>query len=263
MHEEFDSMDYLIKTYLDACTVEFSQYGFKRKKKAFVRVVNDVMQLFSIEKIFSGTACRVLFAIVPLCARIEKHHINGEIYSRDLRRFEVSYDTQSLDIWECGSKLKKDDDHCVADILRYLREYLIPLFIRADSCKTALPEILAVDKLFCNNRRIHLRHNFIDDMAKPDKTIISAFTEYYMALKNGDYITTLEYIQDRLQQSLINYKDRLKLSYLSKAMIEKDKKAIAKYKETVSRLEAMDIKYFQCLIEENELYSINTLKSIL
>jgi hypothetical protein len=135
-------MDYLMKNYLEKCKAEVSFYGFRRKGKAFVRVVNDVMQIFESEKIQTG-----------LCL--------GE-----LRKFELPdislvslwSSGPRLDAWEYDSKLEENMDACVEDIIRYLDKHLLPFFERANSCETALPEWIKLEQLFYDNAKIYQKN---------------------------------------------------------------------------------------------------------
>ena len=67
-------MDTFIKDYTKRCDLIVSQYGFKKRKRVFARIINDVYQNFYVEKLglYSyGRQCRIGFAVVPLCQKIE------------------------------------------------------------------------------------------------------------------------------------------------------------------------------------------------
>jgi len=276
-------MDYLTKDFFSRCKAEFSKYGFKRKSKVFVRVINDVVQTLSIEALRSYSECRVGFAIIPLCLRIEKNYILMGSYSRYLRRFEGTYGTSPSDSWKYDSKSEKSCEVCVDEIMRFLKQYLIPLYERANCCDTALSEIFAVDKLFSynGNREPNLNSQKMEGFAEHVALINYLDSPmYYMALKNNDYSLALKCRQAMLSQNLDSYNSFLANKPIFDGLVESGKlteedrkrwreslvqreESIEVLKEEVSHLEAKDVEYFQRLIKENEAYSKKVLESII
>jgi len=256
-------MDYLIKTYIDACTPELIKCGFARKNKAFVRVVNDVMQNISIEKLRSGRTCRVRFSIVPLCLRIEKEYIADGVYSRYLRQFELA-NSREYDDWEYDPKSEESMDKCVLEIIRYIKSYLLPLFDRANSCKTALPELIKLEKLFNDIRLEGLRIAGREDRASPGAELnLIDSVKYYMALKIGDYDFALKSRGALLQQNVDAYNSVLDMGFITEEVKRRREEGIANLREDVSRLERRDEASIRQLITENEVYSFSNLKAVI
>ena len=253
-------MNYLFKNYYESCKATFSQYGFKKKNGAFARVVNDIMQNFAIEKLKSGRACRVEFAIIPLCLRIEKEYISGGVYSHYLKKFEIVSWTL-FDSWEYDKNSEASMDACLEEIMRYLTSYLLPFFERANSCETALPELIKLERLFNDNRMEILRISGIEDRADPGtEFLISDCVKYYMALKNGDYGLALKSRQALLQQNLDAYNSMAEGGYLTEENRMRREKGLETLRDEIDHLSANDIGYFQRLLEENEVYSRENLK---
>lgn len=256
-------MDYLVKNYLSTCIVEFSQYGFKKKNKAFVRTINDVMQNFAIEKIGYGRECRVVFAIIPFCLRIEKKHISGGVYSRELSGFEP-LEFGNNTIWNFDPKSEERMDYCISQIIIQIKKHLIPYFTKADSCKNALGEVIRRDKLFNENIKAGFRLAGGVDKAQPRAEIdLLDSTKYFMALKNEDYDFAIKCREALLNQNIDAYNERRYYSHLTTAILEKDLEKIEKLKDEVYRLKTRDIDFFQLMIKENEEYSKETLKAFL
>lgn len=256
-------MNYLLENYYNFCKARFSQYGFKKKGSVFVRTVNDVMQIFVIEKLKSGRACRVGFAIIPFCLRIEKEYVSGGVYLRNLRGFEPAHWAQ-YDHWEYDPKSENSMDFCVKEIIRYLENYLLPLFKYAKSCEAALPELIKLERRFNDNRVEGLKADGLEDKAGPGaELLLSDCVKYYMALKIGDYDFALKSCQAQFQRSLDAYNLMVEGKYLTEIDRIRREKNLANLRDEINRLHAKDIGYFQRLLEENEAYSIQNLKGII
>ena len=259
-------MDYFYKIYYEFCNATFPQYGLKKKNKAYVGVVNDVMQNFTFEELRRGRtcrACRVEFAIIPLCLRIEKEDIPGGVYSYNLKLFEEG-EWMQRDQWEYDPKSEESMEACAKDVIRYLTYYLLPLFERANSCETALPELINVEKLFNDNRVEFLRKNGLEDRAKPGSGFqLSNCVYYYMALKNGDFYFALKSRKALLQQNVDSYNSMSERGYLTEKNRIQREIDISKLRDEIAKIERQDKSYINQLIIENETYSWNNLKAII
>ncbi len=256
-------MDYLIKNYIEACKPEVLPFGFRRRKNAFVRVINDVLQDFAIEKISSGWAGRVDFAVLPLCSRIEKRDILGGANSHYLKAFEPISGTPS-DSWEYDRNSEASMDACLKEIVRYLTSYLLPYFEHATSCKTALPELIKLERTLHANLVADRKSSGFEYHADPDAELnLSDNTKYFLALKNGDYDLALRSRQALLQQNMNSYNSMSERGYLTEEDRLEREEGIAELRSEIDRLEARDIDYFQRLLEENEAYSRENLKTVL
>ena len=256
-------MNYLLENYYKSCKTLFAQYGFKKKNKAFSRVTNDVMQNFVLEKLKSGRTCRVEFAVIPLCLRIEKEYISGGVYSHNLRKFESSHFVK-WDEWEYDPKSEESMDVCINEIIRYLTSYLIPFFERTSSCETALPELIKLEKLFHHNRKESLRISGIEDRAYPSPGFrLSDSVKYYISLKTGDFEFALKSRKALLQQNVDSYNSMFEKGYLTEEEQARREKSITKLRDEINRIENKDVSYIRRIIIENEAYSKEVLKSIM
>lgn len=256
-------MDYLIKNYIEACKPEVLPLGFKRRKNAFVRVINDVLQNFTIEKISSGWACRVDFSIIPLCLRIEKEYISGGVYPHYLKKFELISGTPS-DSWEYDKHSEASMDACLREIMRYVTSYLLPFFEHATNCQTALPEVIRLEKTLNDKWLASRKSSGIEDHAGPNAGLdLLDSTKYFMALKNGDYDFALKSRQALLQQHMNSYNSMSERGYLTEEDRVRREKGIAELRGEIAHLEAKDTGYFQRLLEENEAYSRESLRTVL
>lgn len=258
-------MDDFLKRFKIRCEAEVLQYGFKQKKNVFARIVNDVFQSFYIEKLgrYSGEReCRIGFSILPLCQKLEAKWALSGVGIYYLKKFEVSHWMEG-DGWRY--KISSEDiSYCIDEILIYINRYLLPFFERSDSCKTALPEVIALEKLFNENRKESLRRSGMEDKAGPNAELnLLDSTKYFMALKNGDYDFALKSRQALLQQNVDSYNSMSERGYLMEEDRLRREKSLAELRDEIDHLEIKDIGYFQRLLEENEAYSRENLKGII
>ena len=257
-------MDDFLKQLKKKCRAEISQYGFIQKKNVFARIVNDVFQSFHIEKIvrsFNLRECRIGFAVLPLCQKLDANWVLSGVDKYYLREFEVTHWTEGDD-W----KYKIDSDEissCIDEILVYISRYLIPFFERSDTCKTALPEIVKLEKLFNDNRKESLRQSGKKDMADPYAEInLIDSVKYYMALKNGDLDFALKCRRALLKQNVDSYNSMAERGYLIEEDRLRREKAIAMLRNEINEIEYHNEVYIQQIIVDNEAYSQENLKSI-
>ncbi len=251
-------MDYIVKKYLEECIVKFSKYGFKRKKNAFVRVKNDVMQNFVLEKTMLGWSCRVEFAVIPLCLRIEKDYVFGGVYSHDLKRFEPVPFIQP-DPWEFNPKSEESMDECIKRIIEQIYKHLIPFFENADSCKNAYKELCDLDrKIYTKSEysRANDRKYFHDYVNMLD------YCKYWIALKNRDYDSSVKHLKAFEQQHLDSYEAMMKGGYLTDEDKIRREKSIEDLRRKISNVSLHNETYISQIISENESFSLENLKGI-
>ena len=260
-------MDYFTKKYLQCCRDELSVYGFKhgisRGIHAFARVVNDVKQIFVLDKIYGGRVYRVEFSVVPLCARIEKGDIWEGMNHHELRRFEpVAQRFKSWDGWDCDPKSKENAEACVKEAMRFIREHLVPYFERADSCKTALKEVIELELLFDEVRKESLKLQGYEKIAE-GKNVIDMLdnTKYYMALKNGDYAFALKSRKGLEQQHVSSF---ISVSgWLPEESKARRLRDIEELRKEIAMIENEEWDLIQRILRENEEYSREILKGTL
>lgn len=259
-------MDDFLKQYKNRCETEVLPYGFKRKKNVFIRVVNDVLQSFYTEKlsIYSyGRECRVGFSVLPLCQKLEAERILGGFGVYYLRKFEISHWAEGDDRWRYKS-IPEDISACIDEILIYINKYLLPFFERANSCKAALPEVIALEKLFNENRIESLKLSDIADKAGPNAELnLSDSTKYFMALKSGDYDFALKSRKALLEQNMAVYESVQNNSYMTKEKLHEKEEMLSKLQDEIRHLEEKDWDYFKIIIADNEAYSREKLKGII
>ena len=255
-------MDNIVKKYLEICNSEFSQYGFKQHKRAFVRVVNDVVQIFAIEKSRFYKEYKVVFAIIPLCLRIEKHYVKGSVYSKSLRRLEYAEWALKGDCWKYDPKSNRSIDECVESIITQVTKHLIPLFKRADSCKTAYNELCEVDKIVFGS----IKPDGSDSKYFKDGVFLLDNVKYYIALKNGNYDIALDYLRAFEQQNEKSFDSIVKMGYLKdKECIRREKILVDLRKEIerISKQEEHHMANLQKLLKDNEEHSITNLSKFI
>lgn len=247
------------------CDIELMGYGFKKKSGGlYVRVVNDVVQTFKIEKLQSGRVCRGLFSVLPLCLRLDTGRALGIAYSRELHKFEITPGLQMVGGWEFDLQSEESINACIVEIVRFIKCYLVPLFERANCCQTGLAEIVALDKLFDENRIASLQQLGVKDLAVPDAGFnLLDRSKYYMAIKNGDYDYANECQTALLNQNINAFEKRQHYDFLTPEKLDADRLEIQMLKDELKRIEARDVEYFRQLIDENEAYSRETLKDYL
>jgi len=258
-------MDNFIGEFTKRCKVEVLKYGFRQKKNVFGRIVDDVYQNFYIEKLRltpDERRCRVGFAVVPLCQRLTENQISDGMGIYYLRKFEVSH-WMDGDGWRY--KVSSEDiSVCVDEIISFINKYLLPFFERANSCKTALPEAIALEKLFNETRKESLRQNGMEDKAGSyvDLNLLDS-AKYYMALKSGDFDFALKSRMALLQQNVDSYNSMKERGYLTEEDRMRREKKLAVLRSEISKIEGRDETYIQQLIIKNEEYSRECLQNIM
>jgi len=150
------------------------------------------------------------------------------------------------------------------EIVRYLTSYLLPYFEHATSCKTALPELIKLEKTLHDNLVADRKSSGIEYHADHDAVLnLSDDTKYFLALKNGDYDLALRSRQALLQQNIDSYNSMSERGYLTEEDRLRREKGLAELRSEIDRLEARDTGYFQRLLEENEAYSRENLRTVL
>lgn len=247
-------MNYLLENYYKTCKSLTEQYGFIKKGQAFVRVVNDVMQNFLIERMRSGKSCRVVFSVLPFCMRIEKEYICGGVEAQSLRMFEP-YQWYEADEWHYDPKSTQSMDACITEISRFIASYLLPFFECANSSKTALSAWFELDKHFQHTRQICLQLGGIEDAAAPILDPLSyCRNRYFLALKNGKYALALKSLRILLETCKKNYYYMVDIG-ISDEDRERREASIAELTSEAEHLQAYDVAYFEKLLSENEKYS--------
>ena len=142
-------MDYLLNRYKSYCDSTLKPHNFKfyRPGNTYARIVNNMVQGITMERISQGHECRVEFAVFPLCAGFDR--IGGTRY---LRQFEKAPGNLPYDAWEYNKASTESMDFCTCEIKRFIESYLLPLFEKTLDSSTAFNELVLVDELVYHNR---------------------------------------------------------------------------------------------------------------
>lgn len=253
-------MDLFSSQYRTKCEQAVSHQGFSRKKDVFIRVVNDVCQSFYMEQLNRGPCekvCRIGFSVLSLGQKVDVRRVENGVGLYYLRKFEICDGTE-IDGWRY--KLNPEDiSSCIEEILRYLEKYLIPFFERANCSEKAFFELIALEKLFNNNRIAYLKLNGREDLAGSGAELnLFDSAKYYMALKNGNHSYAKKRLSALLDLNLMSYENEKR--NLSEDVLADRRRSIQQLLEEVVLLETGNVGYFQHLIEENEVYSRESLK---
>ena len=258
-------MDNFISEYTKTCKRIVEKYGYKHKKRVFVRVINDVCQSFFVEKLGltpNGRKCRVCFAVLPLCQRLDEKQVLDGIGKYSLKNFETAHWTKG-DCWYYKTDPSSIKE-CISEIMRYIMIYLLPFFERANNCNSALQELINIEKLFNDNRKASLELAGIADNAGlyAELNILDS-AKYYMALKNNDFdfaLNSRKALEHNNANAYNSAFERGEMTEEAQLLREKD---LEELREEIKNLEARNLNYFRRLIEENEISSREALRDIL
>lgn len=290
-------MDDLFKKYYQSITPVLAEHGFVRKGRMFGRVVNDVFQGAAIEKLRRGQSfreCRIEFGVWPLCEGLTLSRCLDFSDRYYLKEFEVFHEFNTISVpteinaenaavfgtvlgrflsvatgsvkRDYGSRfswvyeLTSDSiDACVAEMARFITAYLIPFFERANSCSTALNEIISIEKLFNNNRIASLREMGEQDQAStPDGVSWDDRRKLLMALKSGDYRLAQRIAAIILNSSIDSYLSAQEYGLDCDSM-ERRKKDIEENENLFVRIQQNDTAYFKELLSNRETHSMEEL----
>ena len=299
-----------MKKFIQVCTKQCAdiaqELGFKQSKNVFWRIVGDMYQTFYIETFKEGTAmknCRIGFCIIPLCARVSAEADIRQQGLYYLKKFEPSYHLEDWQSWD-GWRYNHDEklrEFCCKEIIRMLKEYLIPFFERTSQSKTALSELIALEALFDDNRLClgPGRAPAIDATGGVARLNKYDPVKYYLAVKAGDFDFALDVMESVLRRQEESFKqsadkfsriakttgieelvDHLKsgdteyiiklcrkhsslLDRVDEAFYIVHKEQVGESKLIVERLKAKDVEYFCQLFDRNEEYSRESFKRLI
>lgn len=298
-----------MKKFIQICTKQCAdiaqEVGFKQSKNVFWRVVNDMYQTFYIEtfKAYAGMKnCRVGFCVIPLCAGVSAETDIRQQGLYYLKKFEPAYhfdDWQPWDGWLYNND-EKVREYCCKEITRMLKEYLIPFFEKTSQSATSLPELIALEALFDDNR-LSLgpgRAPAIDATGGAARLNKYDSIKYYLAVKAEDFAFALDIMECVLSRQEESFKqreekfsgiataygieeliDHLKsgdmeyimklyrnhsplLARVDEAFYIVRKEQVEESKLIVEKLKAKDAEYFRELFNENEENSIKSFKHL-
>lgn len=230
-----------------------TQYGFKKKRNLYIRLVNDMVQVFDLKKMY-GAKCSIEFSCMPLCAG---HKVFWGTFDIDM--FE-SPARQQGDLFISDDRFiySKDDEasiYKVADTIYYLsKEYMFPLFENSADSKSFFDLWIEYET--------QLTKRITSDPQSVQESLEYALSLNYqlhaIALKNHDYEFAMKHINwklDSYEKSFRRY-DFDPESDKGQRTIENHRKYSA-LKEWVENEENAKI---DALVAENENTSLQALK---
>lgn len=204
--------------------------GFYKKNNTCFRIINDIVQNFTLEHYSMGYVCRISFGILPLSMGINDI-TQGEEY--ELEQFDVEPLSQPSS-WAYDKKSEDDCIRCFENILYHINKYLFPFFDQAVDSKSALAGKISIEKLFNNNRLAVLKMENITDGSRLKNGInLNDDTKFYLALSAQDYDFALQ---------------------CRKVQLPSRRDHVSCEKE-IDLLERKEYAYFQDLIKRNEKIS--------
>lgn len=226
--------------------------GFVKIKKTFARIVNDVLQTFTfIEK---RKVCSIEFGVFPLCMDIKRADIG--LYRLDKFSPEIIASYGGWIYNKCSKQSKYD---CASAMINVVDRELIPFFLKADCCTSALHELIKLDELFDANRKKALYILGWEDCAKPwQEASLSAPEKYYMALKSHNFQYALQYIEHMCawHNSVLQTKNDPNSQKQPDIVYERFEAGLRKLNEHKRRIEIDDTAFFDSLVQENEKRSL-------
>ena len=262
-----------------------SPYGFERKEETFWRITNNVCQKVSIET-FSVFAkhwkCRVNFGIFPLCRGLKERDIlfQNEPYSLD--RFDRK-DISELNRW-IYTAVKEDRLVCEQKVRSMVTKYMIPFFLQAISCETALAEIQSMESVIFSEPflldlnkcymairteqwelALRIMECFVLNNLAGYERRLTEYTKNHATLPSEKGIEHLvQYLQnseyEKIEQ-LFFENDPLQVR-VQEAYVIRDRKRLDKFTELCERIKQRDYAYFDALFAANEEISRATFSNL-
>lgn len=152
--------------------------GFERYSHGYIRIVNDVMQGFELYRSSTGRTATLRFDIIPICSSFSNFSdIGFETYS-------VCQLIERIDPGEPYTPRERSEiDKCIIQLKNKYVSWLHPLFQKTESCESAFPNILEIERRICGK-----------DTLRPNANIM------YMALKAKNWGYASQQIQLLLSQ---------------------------------------------------------------
>jgi len=262
--------DKLLKQYHIALKRISEQYGFIKHNETYYRIINDIKQSFSIERINIVPKIRdyrVTFGIIPLSQRINSYSQGEDYYLKMFLMDQIADDMymrldNDKDSWRCFNS--NNITAITNEIFNCISNALINIFSNCESADKAFYEIDKLRLMKEEYRKRYLKYNNI-----PDKYIYTAgeytITRLYLALKSQNYTyaySYYNYILCTMQNSCINIKQQIISEGVEESNIqvlinnyEELQQKCDRVKEYIKQLENGNYVFFDKMIEENEAFS--------
>ena len=229
-------MDYMGKQFFQSFDCIVKPAGFERYSHGYIRIVNDVIQGFELCRSSTGRTATLRFDIIPICSSFSNFSdIGFETYS-------VCQLIERIDPGEPYTPRERSEiDKCIIQLKNKYVSWLHPLFQKTESCESAFPNILEIERRICGK-----------DTLRPNANIM------YMALKAKNWGYASQQIQLLLSQRKIALSARAAAIGLLPTPVE------LQVNEQLEALLAMiddeNYKDIEAHIRNNEIHNRNAIK---
>lgn len=238
-------MGYLTKRYFQRCKEEFTQMGFKRKKNSFVRVTNDVIQIFTLEISRGGYSCTISFESTPFCCGAPKGL--GICGTFRIGWFDELRNTDGH--WKYDPNDENNVNECVESMILSIKKYIITFFDRTTTPAAIFYESFFLEPSLSKKDRQKLFET--NDYNKFCK--INIFTDplrYCIALKIKNYDFARWYLDKMLLLTERAYEETK--DFVSEENRKKRESSIEALKKDIKMLELKEYDYFNEIVVSKE-----------
>lgn len=252
------------KAYDDLIKDKAKEMGFRKYKRTYFRVVNDIYQFFTLN--MDIVSCSYTFSVVPLC--------QGEINWRDDGLFRIKdfyvpayFGEDVTEYRGMGDDpyIKNDETitRAATAVTELMHKHAFPFFERANSTLTAPDEIKGLFELRQAYRNEWRRRNNIIAKGKAPAFSRTDFDIPFMDMKNGRYDSANEFVGGMMntcnkvlsEESEIDPDGSMNLKYSFWLQMKE------KWEPLFICLENNDVEGINAILAQNEAKSIETLKS--
>jgi hypothetical protein len=244
------------------CQDIFREYGFKRSKNNYWRVVNDVFQSFCLNQFRGGRGFEVEFGIIPLCCAIETEQLSSLSGNYQLSVLSQNRLRQSISNLNRANQsatmrvffgYEVNTIEGIADCMNLLqtcmKEDLLAFFERSTECSSAYREVTLFEASY---------------LPQSELDLLTDNTKYFMLLKMESYSLAAQYLEQIKAQNLNAYHSNLELAQsiqhptsssiylLSNEYSARIKSDIASLEEQIEHLKSNDKQWIFQFISTNE-----------
>ena len=156
--------------------------------------------------------------------------------------------------WKYDDTSENEAEICIEEVGCTVDNYLLPFFDRCKDCKSALLELLKIEKLFDDNRLNILRELNMSDSAQPwEERSLFDTQKYYMALKSHN----VNYVRRYFNHMIEHHKNSLTSFKTSstkqpESVIKNHEEDLVEFEQKLEIFSSKGFTYFDKIIEKNE-----------
>lgn len=249
-------MNKISRYFSRVCTDKYRPYGFFKRKSTFVRLKGDVLHTFTLKRFQNVPLCSVDFGIFPLCL---PQPIFLEAGGYDLSHLikEQTEDFWGVTFhgWKFDNAVDDSIKNCVESISKAIDLYLLPLFEKCQDCKASLSELISLEEVLDNNRKIRLSLIGEKDLAIPwqERSLFDP-RKYYMAMKTKNFSYMYQYLNFKIDfcAKRLKYFDSSNSTNQPHSVKEGFSATLALYTTQLEQLRSGKFDYFEELLKCNE-----------